>query len=510
MQDSERKLQVLVYHASEPNKRVPLAPEALWEGDVPTIGVLAACVFGVFAVCMVLPLLAAVIEGNWPAVEALVLIVSGYGFVALATVLAVGPRRRVLNRAGVFTTAIVLWGSLVVAATPPFILVEGQGVAKALFEASSAVATLGVTLLPAQDISAAMIFYRGTVGWLGGLLTLTLAVYILGPYQVGGIPNANLRRVQHARTERDPRIGETLRSIAGHYAAWTVLCAGLLILVRVPADEAIVVAMSMLSTNGFMPAQTGGGVLDNPAAQIVMMAFMVIGATSIVWHRLVASRTWGPSRDQSEAMLYISALGFLAILAVLASLFAQPQERTGLESALVHVFDIISIATTTGITHAGDSGINIPFELVLLIVFVGGCSYSTAGGIKVFRLAAMLRHVGNELERLVYPSAVLPGDALYDARQREIAKAIWSAFFLALLTLTAAILIFSAQGYMLPDAIALGMGSFSQAGNLIGQAVPDLHLGAVSNGTLLTISLFALIARIEILVVLAALAGNRW
>lgn len=477
---------------------------------MPTIGVLSAGVFGLFALSMFFPLLVALIEANWRAAEAFFLIIVSYGFLSAVTILALSPRLRTLNRAGVFTAAIAVWVSMVVAALPAFMLVEGQSLVGAIFEASSAVTTLGTTLRPSVDITPSMAFYRGTAAWVGGLATLTLAAYVLGPYQVGGMPQVNLRFIQHGRTEQDPRILVTLRSITLPYLSLTIACAVLLIIVRVPADTAIITAMSMLSTNGFIPGDTSLTVLNNRPAELIMMIFMVIGATSIIWHRLLVSRFGKGSRDNAEAGLYLFALGLLVLLAIVAAILAPPPGRVGFESAFNYVFDIISIATTTGITHDERLGVSIPFEAILIIVFIGGCSYSTAGGIKAFRLATMLKHVGNELDRLVYPSAMLRDDVHYDANQRVIAKSVWSAFFLAVLALTIAILLFAAQGHGLASAMALAAGSFSQVGNLLTSAVPGLSQGVASNETLLTISALAVVARIEILVVLAALTGNRW
>jgi trk system potassium uptake protein TrkH len=469
---------------------------------LPTIGVLSAGVFGLFALSMLFPLFVALVEANWRALEAFFLVIVCYGFLSAVTILALSPRTRTLNRAGVFTAAIVIWLSLVIAAMPAFMLVEGHSLVRAIFEASSAITTLGTTLRPLADISPSMAFYRGTVGWIGGLATLALAAYVLGPYQVGGMPNANLRHIQH--------ILRTLRSIALPYLTLTIACAVLLITVRVPADTAIIAAMSMLATNGFIPAEPGTTVLGNRPAELIMMFFMIVGATSIVWHRLLVSRTGKGSREEAEARIYLSAMALLVALAVLASVLAPPLGRTGLESAFNYVFDIVSIATTTGITHDERLGVSIPFEVILIIVFVGGCSYSTAGGIKAFRLATMLKHVGNELDRLVYPSAILRDDVQYDSGQRIIAKSVWSTFFLAVLTVTIGMLFFAAQGHALPAAMALSAGAFSQVGNLLASATPGLTEGIASDETLLTISALAVVARVEILVLLAAITGNRW
>lgn len=470
-----------------------------------TIGLLAAGVLGLFAIGILLPLAAAVLDGDWHGLEALLLVVAAYAFLATVSFLALGGRRRSPDRAGVFKAGVALWLVLVGAAVPVFMLAEGQSFVPALFEAASAATTMGLTLRPPGEIAPAMAFYRATVAWMGGLMTLSCAVYILAPYRVGGTPDANLRLVQHARGF-EPRLGATLGAIALPYAGLTVLCALILLILRVPPQDALIAAMSALATNGFMPATDGASVLGNRAAETVMMVFMLAGATSIVWHRMLLARRGFPAREHSEAMLFLAAVAIFAMLAVLGTIMAHGHA----EHAFSAVFDAVSIITTTGITHAPKAGIALPFELILLVVFVGGCSLSTAGGLKVFRLATMLRLVGNELTRLVHPSAVLHEDAAHDPAQRETAKAVWSAFFLAILTLTVALLAFAAQGHMLPEAFALATGAFSQVGNLVAYGLEGQGLASASDATLLTIAAVATVARIEILVLLAAFAGNRW
>src|SRR5690606_8418519 len=115
-----------------------------------------------------------------------------------------------------------------------------------------------------------------------------------------------------------------------------------------------------------------------------------------------------------------------------------------------------------------------------------------------------------ELDRLVYPSAILRDDVQYDSEQRIIAKSVWSTFFLAVLTVTIGMLFFAAQGHALPAAMALSAGAFSQVGNLLASATPGLTEGIASDETLLTISALAVVARVEILVLLDAITGNRW
>lgn len=470
-----------------------------------TIGKLAAGVLCLFAFGLLLPLTVAVLDGDRRTAETLLLVMMAQCFLSSIGLTALNRLQQRPDRMGVFRAGAVLWVVLVAAAAPAFMLAEGQTFVAALFEATSAVTSMGLTVRPPEDIVPAMAFYRASVAWMGGFAALGCAVYILAPYRVGGTPDTHLRLIQHARTD-EPRLSATFRAVALPYAGLTAACALLLLILRVSPQDALIAAMSTLATNGFMPATDGDSVLGNRAAEVVLMVFMVAGATSIVWHRMLLVRRGFPSRERSEAVLFLLAVVAFGTLAAIGTVM---QNGYG-DQVFSAMFDAVSIITTTGITHDPKAGIALPFELILLVVFIGGCSLSTAGGLKVFRLVTMLRLVNNELTRLVHPSAVLHEDAAYDPAQREIAKAVWSAFFLAILTLTVALLAFAIQGYMLPEAFALATGAFSQVGNLVAFGLEGQELAAASDATLLTIAALATIARIEILVLLAAFAGNRW
>lgn len=477
---------------------------------MPTILVLCASVLIVFAGSLAIPALVAAGEADWRALEACLLVAIGCGFGAVGLYLAVRPQARAPNRATVFAAAIALWLAFVAAATPLFMLVEGQGLAEAVFEATSAATTLGITLHPLDEISAAMAFYRSTTAWLGGLLTLLLAAYVMGPFSVGGTPNRHLRLIQHSADAQGPRLWRTTRAVLLPYLGFTGLCALMLVLTQVSPPEAVVVAMSMLATNGFVPHHENATVLANPAAEMVMVVFMLVGATSILWHRMLLDRRWSLAVEEAESLRCVLAVLLMMVIAALASSFLATGAGSPAEHAFSFAFDIASVMTTTGITHDPRVGIGLPTEMILLIAMVGGCAYSTAGGIKFFRLTSMFHHVGNELRHLVHPHAALRASVELDPEERQRAKAIWSAFFLAIMTIAIAILAFSAQGLSLPDALMAATGAFSQIGNITAVAIPGFAEGEASPGVLMTVAGLALVSRIEILVVFAAVSFNRW
>lgn len=473
---------------------------------MPTVLALAAAVVAFFALALLLPAAAAAISRDWRALEALLLVAAAYGFFASISIMTLMPKLRRLSRAGVFSSTVSMWIALVLAAVPPFLLIENLSLTQAVFEATSAATTLGVSFRPLAQTSDTMAFYRGMVAWQGGLLTLILAVYVLGRYEVGGTPNRHLRYILHSLQSGDPRIVQTFFEVFVPYLALTLICAATLVISRTDPADAINMAINVIATNGYVSVQTGSTTLNNMGGELVLLIFMLIGATSIVWHRALLSRRWMQAREQTEMYVFLITVTVICAVVSLINLLVPVEQYSTWASVFNGVFDVVSIMTTTGITHDPRFGVRLPFELILAIAFVGGCSYSTSGGFKVFRLNAMLNHSANEIHRLIYPHVVLSNSFEGDSVAREINRAIWSAFFVAILTLVVATLLFSAQGVSFTSSLGLAVGAFSSTANIVRQSID----GPPPDGVLLTVSAVALAARIEMLVLLAAFGRHRW
>jgi len=464
-----------------------------------SVAALASSVVAFFALVLLAPAAAAALTGDWRAFETFAICAATYGFISTLTLLALTPQARSPNRAGVFAAVLAMWAALILSALLPFMMIEKLGFFSALFESVSASVTMGVTYRAPADISAVMGLYRGIVAWTGGLLTLLLAVYVIGRYEVGGTPNRHLRYLLHSAQGGHPRLVKTFFEVFVPYVALTLTCAAILVLVQVRPSDALNLAINVVATNGYVPLQTGASILNNTIGEIILIIFMVLSATSIIWHRTLVTRRWQQSREQAETGLFLIALVAMSILAVIVAIARSPGELGSAQIALNAVFDVVSTMTTTGLVHDGRQGIQLPFELWLTIALVGGCSYSTAGGIKIFRVAGMLHHSANEIRRLVYPHMVLVRSVDSSSRELAIARAVWSATFVALITLAVATLILSAQGIDLARSLSLAVGAFSATGSLVSGAFdtpPDMW-------TQMTIALVAVLARVEMLIILA-------
>jgi trk/ktr system potassium uptake protein len=474
------------------------------------IGVLAAIVLIGFSSATLAGMIAGAVSMDWAAVEAFALISVSYGVLAFFIYLVSSTRPAPLTRPDMFFGVIVMWLTLVLAAMVPFMLIEKAAPVVAFFEASSAATSLGTTLTPISEMSAAMTVFRSVTAWLGGLLTLMLAVYVLGRYEVGGTPNRDLRLVLHGASRTDPRLLQTFWEVFIPYAAITLVGAAALVLSGVEPVHAALGALNILSTNGFVAWQTQGTIFNNTLAEAIMMVFMMIGASSIIWLRTLALFNSRPVAGRSEAATF-ALTGALAIIIGLGlSLAVFPVGQNPIGPLFNRAFDIISVLTTTGVTNNVSQGINVPVIFLIGLALIGGSSYSTAGGIKIFRMRSMLHHSGNEIMRLVYPNQILPRSVTSDAKIFTTAKATWSAFFSTIIFVVLATAMFASFGHSFTAALNLSVGAFASVGNLVSVNLFTANGTNVPAASLLGISLVGIVGRVELLVVLAALSHRRW
>lgn len=477
---------------------------------MPAIGKLLALVLMAFCTATLASLVVAALDGDLKAVEVFGFLTISYGTISAFTYMVATTKSSSIKRGGVFLGAIAMWGTMAAIAMPPFMMLEDAHPVAAFFEASSAVVTLGTTLVPINAISISMTIYRSIVAWLGGLLTLMLAVYVLGRYAVGGTPNRDLRFVLHGASRGTPRLSATFLEVALPYLAVTIVCIISLMLAGINPVHAVLGGLNTLSTNGFLGWSTNGSIFNNRLGEIILLVFMLIGASSIIWQRTLFSQQLGQTREQLESLKFLLFGAGAIILGVIFSLTSYPLSSHVGDDLFNRIFDIISTLTTTGMTHIPSQGIHVPFIFLIGLALIGGTSYSTAGGIKVFRISAMMRHSTNEIMRLIYPSQLIKGSIDTDSEKFSNSKAIWSAFFSVMIFIVVGMSIFTGLGHGFEQALALSLGAFSSVSSLVSQNLYLSDGSGVPFMSLIWIGFMGLAGRIELLVLLAALSRNRW
>ncbi len=128
------------------------------------------------------------------------------------------------------------------------------------------------------------------------------------------------------------------------------------------------------------------------------------------------------------------------------------------------LFPATSLITTSGFEVRNASFEIFPIALVAILLAVGAASFSTAGGIKLFRIGSMLVQAHRELTRLIYPHGIRPsrlGGQPYDI---QVMKAIWSGFLAFILAAVALSLLLASTEIPYEGAMLAALSALSNAG----------------------------------------------
>lgn len=424
---------------------------------------------GWLALAMLLPALVALVAEDRAGLEGFLLAAGLTGFVAGAIFFALRGRRWRLNRAAAFLLVVAVWVVPPSIAAVPIMYGANVGYLPALFEAVSGFTTTGATALPSLDhLGSAIIFWRAELQWLGGLLTLISMVALLAPAGAGGLTGRGMAPLGPAGEAGLGRSIATVRTVAIMYTVGTGLCLGLLILAGINPFDAVCLAFATVSTGGFMPVEGGFGAYRNAPAEIVVMVFMLVGATSVVWHRMILQGRWRLVLAHRESYWVIGiavvlGIAYDAAFSASGSGFVEPSAFSSLRDGL---FTGISIVSTTGFEPMTGAIAALPVAVVAALALAGGGAMSTAGGIKFFRFGAMFVQSMHELKRLVYPHSVRStyfGSQPYDI---GLMKSLWASAIAALAVVTLSMLLLTLNHPSFHGGALSAISAFANIGPL--------------------------------------------
>ena len=338
-----------------------------------------------------------------------------------------------LGRHEGFLLTALFWCGLSVFGALPFLLAPETPLSfvAAVFESVSGLTTTGATVLTGlDDLPRSILLYRQLLQWIGGIGLVLIAIAIMPILGIGGM---QLYRVEapgpfkgaHLR----PRLVESVRLLVMLYSMLTALCALCYFAAGMSLFDAVCHSLTTVAIGGFSTHDSSFGYFAGmPAVLVVATFFMVVSSISFTLHfqllqhpgRKSLKRYW---RDP-ECQFFLSHLTIIVAICVTAlAIFSTP--ATG--SILQGVFQAVSIATTTGYvtTPFAVWPAFLPF-ILFSFAFVGGCTGSTAGGLKAVRVLLVIAEGLRELRHLVHPRAIIPVKLGKRVLSDRVMRAVWS------------------------------------------------------------------------------------
>ena len=386
----------------------------------------------------------------------------------------------------------------------------GMGIIDSIFESVSGFTTTGVTTVRSfNEFSDSLLAWRCLTHWFGGIGVIMLFIVIMPQMNSGAglLFNAELPGAVAERTL--PRIKESAALIVGIYSGLTILEIILLMLGGVDIFQAINLALATMATGGFSFYHDSLISFGSVYVEMVCIAFMLIASMNFSLYYKIWRGDWQAFKNDTEHRYYLALLAF-AGLAIAFDLYNAGY--MDITSSLRHgMFQAISIGSTTG--FASDDFNNWPaFSrfVLLILMFIGGCSGSTAGGMKISRVVILLKASWAELLRTLHPRIVYSikmGGTVIDP---AILGNITRFFFLYIIVFMVLTIAISLTGISIMESIGIIATCLSSAGPAFGIVGPTSTYSEISTfGRIVTICAM-LLGRLEIFTLLVILRPDFW
>lgn len=413
-----------------------------------------------------------------------------------------------------------------VMAVPVQQALPGLSFGQAWFEMLSSFTTTGASLFDTPgDISAPIHFWRALVGWFGGFYSLLVTLAILVPTGLGGVelmggraPDRGSGAVQITKiAETSQRIAHYTALVLPVYAGLTAILWTALLIAGDSALIALCHAMGTLSSSGISPITGLAGTASGRTGEVLIFICFGFALTRRFWPGTIMSDRTAPLWRDPE--LRLAAGIIVAVTAVLGLYYAvflnQPVEQisaVGTARALWGTaFTVLSFLTTTGFTSADWPEFGGPSLFLLGLAILGGGVATTAGGIKLLRVYALLRHGERELERVVHPHSI--GGHGSEARRlrRQGAYLAWIFFMIFGISIAAITAVLTLTGLEFSPAMVLAVAGLSNTGPLLA-AIAETQGSYADLGPsqLAVLGLSMILGRIEILAVFVVFTRESW
>jgi trk system potassium uptake protein TrkH len=432
-------------------------------------------------------------------------------FGGLSMALAFRRARHAMGVREVMLTVPATWLTVVNFASLPFIFSSFRlSYTDALFETMSGITATGSTVIVGLDgAPAGLLLWRWLLVWLGGFGIITLAVLVLPFLRIGGMQLFVLD-LSAQSGKFVPRMIDVVGKIGLVYLGITAIGAVAFRIEGMSTFDAIGHSMAAVATGGFSSHDASIGWFKSPAIEWTISALMVVSAMPYVLHIEALRRGPDALLDDAQVRLFL-----WIILGAVGSLFVWRvawNDAPILEAAREATFNVTTIISTTGFTSQDyNQWGGFPSVLILTLLLAGGCTGSTAGGIKIFRLCVLLSALRAQAHRQIYPHGAFVATYNRVAVAETVRAGVTLYFFVYLSTFMVFALALAFCGLSFEASLGASATALSGTGPALGSIIgPCCTFAPIPDPAKWLLTLEMLAGRVEILVLVIPLTRTFW
>jgi len=478
--------------------------------DLRPVGYVIGLLVGALGLTMLLPLgmdLYAA-NGHWPvfAEAAIVTCLTG-GLMAIACSNGVGEG---LTLRQTFLLTSLVWLTLPIFGAIPFMIgATNASFTDAFFEAMSGLTTTGSTVFSGLEaLPEGLKLWRGILQWLGGIGIIVVAMVFLPELRVGGM---QIFRSEAFDTMGKilPRAGQIASSISTIYVALTGVCALTYSAFGMAPFDAIVHALTTVSTGGMANSDASMG-LYGAGVHYAASVFMLAAALPFVRYVQLLGGSAQPILQDSQIRAFMV---IIAINVLLISSWVWGREGTMTEIAFREaLFNVVSIISGTGYSSADYMGWGtFPVVMFFFIGLIGGCAGSTACSVKVFRYQLLFAAIKAQIRQIHSPHGVF--SLRYDGKpvSPDVLSSVMAFFVAFVLSIGVVSVLLGFTGLDFITSVSGAATALANVGPGLGTEIgPAGNFSGLNDTAKWILALAMFVGRLEILVVLVVLSLKFW
>jgi len=432
--------------------------------------------------------------------------------IGLVVWLPVRNQKKELRVRDGFIVTVLFWLVLSLSGSIPLYLSDFPDLrfVDAYFESLSGLTTTGATVITGiDDLPKSILWYRQQLQWFGGMGLIVLAVAILPMLGIGGM---QLYRAEAPGPVKDskltPRITETAKALWYIYLGLTVACALAYWAAGMSLFDAISHSFSTIAIGGYSTHDASIGYFDNTMIELIAIFFMFTAGINFALHFTAwRSNSWVTYFQDPEFRFYASLMLLVSIVTIAVLYFTGTYSFS--DSMIRGLFEVVSIATTTGFATADFASwpFVLPF-LLFLVAFVGGCAGSTGGGMKAIRVLLIYKQGLREIKRLIHPNAIIPVKLGNKPVPDRVIEAVWGFFSVYLFVFVILLLLLLATGLDQVTAWSAVGAAINNLGPGLGEVA--LHYGDIPDTAKWVLCFAMLMGRLEIFTLLILFTPAFW
>jgi len=464
-------------------------------------------ILGIEAVCMV-PSLAIALFKRGTDVLAFAYSIAICGAVSFALSRIKPASKRFQTRDG-FVAVALCWIALGLFGALPYAFC-GYSYVDAVFETVSGFTTTGATIVSAPSaLPRGLQFWRALTQWMGGMGVLVMVLALMPSLGEGSVNLMKAESPGPISSKLRPKTSETAKSLYIIYIALTVAETLILRVAGMPLFDSLTTSFTTISTGGFSVRDASIAYYHSEPIVWIIIVFMFVSGINFSVLFQVQRRQWKDALRSEELRWYtIITVGAVALIAVDLVL------KTGLgvyQSISQSAFQVVTLMTTTGYATADFDLWPYFSKLVLILVmFVGGCAGSTAGGVKVSRVVILFKGLKRELRRILHTREVRPLTLERERVAEGTVSSVSVFFFAYIVILLVCALIVSLDEVDFTTAFTAALTTISNVGPGFALVGPTCNFSFLSSLSKIALTITMLLGRLEIMPLLVLLFPSVW